>query len=56
MTSGASLSPCRSRSARPSRAAVTRFGYGPISTFSVLTVLEHGSAPETPIWARLLCD
>src|SRR5215213_6519329 len=35
-------------------AGLTRGGYGPISTFSVLNVLEYVSAPKTPIWTRLL--
>ncbi len=39
----------------PSRAAVTRFGYGPTSAFSVLSAPECACAPKTPIWARLLC-
>jgi hypothetical protein len=34
----------------------TRFGYGPISTVSVLNVLEDASAPSPPIWTRILCD
>jgi hypothetical protein len=33
-----------------------RFGYGPISTGSVLSVPEDASAPSPPIWTRILCD
>ncbi|WP_437575910.1 ferritin-like domain-containing protein [Sorangium sp. So ce887] len=34
---------------KPVVAAVTRFGYGPTSTSSVLSALECASAPKTPI-------
>jgi hypothetical protein len=33
-----------------------RFGYGPTSTVSVLSVLEDACAPSPPIWTRILCD
>ena len=47
-------SPAEFNSRRHHRAGLTRGGYGPIATFSVLNVLEYVSAPKTPRWTRLL--
>jgi hypothetical protein len=33
-----------------------RFGYGPISTVSVLGVRVYACAPSPPSWTRILCD